>query len=85
MFTIAASLLGSSVGRKAVIWGIAAIAVALLLWSIFSRGYNKRRMEEKMETLRSLQRRIEVDQNIRSMPISDRRDALKRWVVQRNR
>jgi len=80
MIGLAASLLGSSLGRKAVLWGLVAASVVLVIWRIYSAGQSAERARQVGASLENLRNRIKVDDEITKLPPDKRRERLLEWV-----
>lgn len=80
MLGIAASLLGSPLGRKLVVWGLVAIAVGFVILRIFKAGKDAERAKQDKQSLKNLRERIRLDDEIVSLPKEQRLQRLQKWV-----
>lgn len=80
MTTVLAFLLGNRVGRYIAFALMFSAIVALILWRVFTAGRNAALIDRKVKELEALKKKLEIDNEIASLPISVRRERLRRWV-----
>jgi hypothetical protein len=74
------TLLGSSLGRKLALWGMAALGVALFIWRIYAAGQAREQARQLEASLKNLRERIKVDDELSQLTPDQRRERLNRWV-----
>jgi hypothetical protein len=77
-----AFLIGNKMGRYIAGALLVLAMVGLVLLSVRRGGENAAKLARQLETLQAIRERIKVDETVRSMPVADRRDALRSWVRQ---
>lgn len=80
MSGVIAWLLGSKVGRQIAFGLLAAAILALLIWRIYSAGRTREVTQQQIRQLELVRKKIEVDNEISSLPASDRRERLRQWM-----
>ena len=80
MTWIISFLIGNPLGRTIAKYAMIAALIGLAILMIYRKGRNDQALSRAAATVKALKERIEVDHEIRSMPLNARRDALKRWV-----
>jgi hypothetical protein len=74
-------LIGSPLGRKIALTGLAALAIALVALRIYSAGRASAKAEAAQRSLDLLRTRISTDDEISSLPAADRRKRLEEWSI----
>jgi len=80
MTTVLAFLLGNRVGRYIAFALMLSAIVTLILWRVFTAGRNAALIDRKVKELEALKKKLEIDNEIASLPVSVRRERLRRWV-----
>lgn len=80
MIGVLAWLTGSQTGRMVATIGLAALAVAAILWRAFAAGQNAEKAAQAQASIEALRNRIRTDDTIQKMDPSARRGELRRWL-----
>ena len=80
MLTILSWMLGSSIGRKTTLVGLAVLMVLLILWRVYVMGQKSTRRKDLERTLGHLKERIHVTEDVINLNPDERRERLSRWV-----
>lgn len=80
MLPVLAWLTGSVWGRRLAVVGIVLVIIAVVLWRVFSAGRSAEKAKQTTRKLKAIKERIRTDDEIRSLPRSERLERLSRWV-----
>lgn len=73
-------LLGSELGRKIALTGLAVIAIGLVALRIYMAGQAAEKAKAAQRSLDLLRTRISTDDQIVALPPAARRERLNKWV-----
>lgn len=77
---ILAWLLGSSLGRKVALTGMAIMGVLFVVWRIYAAGKAAERARQAQASLENMRKRIQTDDEITKLSPDERRRRLAEWV-----